>query len=385
MEQFKNPFKSLEKSIKKTSEKAMKVVSKNTESAMKGINKELDATKKSGSSGSSSSSGSSGTSSSTVGSTSLQSENFNNDMYFSIFCNSNEYSEIDGYKLDKTNQQIISETKKGSVSECQTLCNNNKNCVAFNYKNKNVKSGDKNCMLFKTFPSKTLKDSNFLYKIRNTAKYDYGKLNSTQKKNVQKYCVQQRYNTMYPSKKFDIQSCYKDISTKGNLNYINLDAECVWNTMNDVDMGKTESKMTLNKNKSIQNSKGSSIFDKYSKDFKSYKENETKYKSIERDLEKYDSDFNTYEKIIGENNTQLKDRQKETIEGTLAYSELLKIQNRLTVGGDKIETVSNVEESFTNMMGMETNKIVGNEPCWKEFILIFLILCLVYYLFYRKY
>ncbi len=378
MDHFKNPFKSLEKSIKKTTDKAMKVVSKNTESISKSITKDLTPSSKSSSSSSSSSSGSS-----SQGSTSLQSENFNNDMYFSIFCNNNDYLNMDGYKFDKTGQQIISETQKGTVMECQTLCNNNKSCVGFNYKNKNVKSTDKNCMLFKTFPTKTIQDSNFQYKIRNSAKYDYNKLNSTQKKNVQKYCIQQRYNSIYPSKKFNIQSCFKDISTKGNLNYINLDAECVWNSMNDVDLGKTDSKMTLNKNKNIQNSKGSSVFDKYSNDFKSYKDNNNKYKSIERDLEKYDSDFNTYQQIVGDENTQLKNRHQETIEGTLAYSELLKINNRLTVGGDKLEKAiskgdDEMIESFENM------NEVKSEPCWKEFILIFLILCLIYYLFYRK-
>ena len=206
----------------------------------------------------------------------------------------------------------------------------------------------------------------------NQLSFDYNKLNSGQKTNVQKYCVQQYYQKKNPNKSFDIKNCLKGISTKSNKNYIDLDSQCIWSNIQSAGMGKTKSKMVLEKNTSIQNAKKNPFMDKYIKNWNQYHQNHKKYMTIERDLENYDPSFTSFNDQLEENTNQLKEENKNTAEGTLATTTLMKIENQLTVGNDIIDGFENKEKC--PMCNFDLQNI----------LFIFIICILVYFLFLKK-
>jgi hypothetical protein len=372
MEEFKNPFKSVTKSITKSVNKITKSASKTAKGVVQSSKTALAIPKKTGSS-------SSPPPPSQPAKYSLQQSNFNNDMYFEIFCNQNSggYRTWDNQRFDTSKQDIISNTKQSNVQGCVSKCNQDKTCTSFHFKKKMDKGDSTNCTLFRSYPTKFVSDSKYQAEVKNNLAFNYNNLNSSQKTNVQKYCTQQYYQKKNPNKSFNMQSCFKGISTKSNKNYIDLDAQCVWSNIQSAGMGKTKSKMVLEKNPSLQNAKKNPFMDKYTKNWNEYKENNKKYKNIERDLDKYDPFFDDYNEMIGEKTDELKQEHKDTAEGTIATSALIQLENKLTVGGDLLE---NALEGFENQKDC---KNCSNETIMNIFFI--LVICLlVYYLFLRK-
>jgi hypothetical protein len=270
---------------------------------------------------------------------SLQQSDFNNDTYYGIFCNDNTggYRNWNNQRFDTNKQDIISNTLESNIQGCMTKCNQDKTCTSLHYKKKMNSSDKNNCTLFRSYPTTLKSDDTYQSQVKNNLTFNYNNLNPSQKNNVQKYCIQQYYQNKNQNKKFQIQSCYKNITTKSNKNYIDLDSQCVWNQIQSADMGKTKSQMNFEKNTSIQNPKRNSFLDKYTTNWKEYKENHHQYKNIERDLEKYDGFFGDYQETVGNQQKELKQVKKNTAEGTLATSALLKVQKDITIGIESFE------------------------------------------------
>ena len=308
---------------------------------------------------------------------SLQQNHFNNDNYFEIFCNNNTggYRIFEKQRFDTNQQDIISNSKVENLQGCISKCNEDKTCTSFHYKKKMNQGDVSNCTTFRSYPTSLKSDGNYQSQIKNQLTYNYQNLTSSQKKNVQKYCVENYYQNQFPNKKIKLQSCFKNISVKGNKNYIDLDSQCVWNQIQSADMGKTKSLMTFEKNTSIQNPKKNNFLEKYVQNWNEYKENKHKYQNIERDLEKYDPSFSDYYNTLGNDIQELKEKKDQTAEGTLATSALLKIQKDLTIGTDlKIESFENQKCVSCD----DQKDLIIN-------IMLVLIICIfVYYLFLRK-
>lgn len=370
MEEFKNPFKKISKSISKSVNKTVKKVSKIASNTAKGakqatktVSKIIAPPKKK-------------TTSSPPQPKKylLQSNNFNNDLYFGIFCNQNSggYRNWDNQRLNTSGQDIISNNKVSNLQGCVSKCNQDKTCTSLHFKKKMDKNDSSNCTLFRSYPTQLVSDSKYQTQIKNQLSFNYNQLNSNQKTNVQKYCVQQYYQNKNPNKSFDIKNCLKGISTKSNKNYIDLDSQCIWSNIQSAGMGKTKSKMVLEKNPSLQNAKKNPFMDKYVKNWNEYHKNHKKYINIERDLEKYDPSFTSFNEQLEENTNELNQENRKTAEGTLATTALMKVENQLTLGGDRIERFENQEECST---------------CNFDLLNIFyiLIICiLVYFLFLKK-
>lgn len=369
MEEFKNPFKKMRKSFSRTINKMTRSASKTTKGAIQATKKVFIPPKKK----------SSPPPPKQPTKYSLQQSNFNNDMYFHIFCNQNSggYRTWDNQRFDTSKQDIISNTKQSNVQGCVSKCNQDKTCTSFHFKKKMDKGDSTNCTLFRSYPTKFVNDSKYQSQIKNNLSFNYNNLNSSQKTNVKKYCTQQYYQKKNPNKSFNIQSCFKGITTKSNKNYIDLDTQCVWTNIQSAGMGKTKSKMILEKNPSLQNAKKNAFMDTYTKNWNEYQKNHKKYTNIERDLQKYDPFFDDYNEMMGEKSDELKEEHKDTAEGTIATSALIQLENKLTVGGDRLE--KNVE-GFENQQDC---KYCSNEMIINIFF-IFIICLLTYYLFLRK-
>ncbi len=377
MEEFKNPFKQVNKTIQKivnsasNTDKGKKETKKTQQKVEKATPKKTStsppppppppAPKK----------------------YSLQQSNFNNDIYFNIFCNQNTagYRSWDGQRLDTSKQDIISNTKESNMQGCVSKCNQDKTCTSLNYKKKMDKGDTTNCTIFRSYPTKLISDSKYQTQVKNGLSYNYNNLTSSQKKNVQKHCIQKYYEKKNPNKSFNIESCFKSITTKSNKNYIDLDAQCVWTNIQNAGMGKTKSEMILEKNASLQNAKKNAFLDKYQKNWNEYKENHKKYQNIERDLEKYDPFFDEYNSMIGEKREELKEVKKKTAEGTLATSQLIKIENQLTVGGDLLEKGLSKKEEKEGFQNQSCNDCENGMNTIRDLFLVFVICVMVYYLF----
>lgn len=354
MEEFKNPFKKISKSISKSVNKTVNKVSKIASNTAKGAKQATKTVSKIVAPPTNKKSTSSSPPSQPK-KYSLQSNNFNNDLYFGIFCNQNSgsYRNWDNQRLNTSGQDIISNSKESNIQGCVTKCNQDKTCTSFHFKKKMDKNDSSNCTLFRSYPTQLVSDSKYQTQIKNQLSFNYNQLNSNQKTNVQKYCIQQYYQKKNPNKSFDIQNCFKGVSTKNNKNYIDLDSQCIWSNIQSAGLGKTKSKMNLEKNASIQNAKKNPFMDKYVKNWNEYHQNHKKYMNIERDLEKYDPSFTSFNDQLQESTNELKEMKKNTAEGTLATTALMKVENQLTVGGDRIERFENKEKCSMCKLDLE--------------------------------
>ncbi len=294
----------------------------------------------------------------------LASSNFNNDMYYDIFCPYSNYKNFDNTTFNKID--TIESKTVSNLEECKLNCTSNNSCTSFTY-NKN----NKNCTLYKGYPSSlNTKQNSYHSGIKTDLKYNYNSLNSTQKKNVQKFCINKRFQSAFGENKLDIRDCFNQIKNNKGNDYIDLNAQCVWSKVNSFGKGKilNESER-IDKNK-IGKTISSKSMDKYQGDYTNYLVNLQNYFDINKKLEADDNKFNRFNT---ENSIKIEEIKKEltdTAEGNILLSQIPKAEKAVLIGSDK--------EGFENKNML---KKISNK---KEICLILILLLIIIFIIYIK-
>ncbi len=293
----------------------------------------------------------------------LNQNNFNNDMYFDIFCPYSNFKNFPNTTFNKTD--LIESKTVQNIAECKLNASNNITSTSYTY-NKNTK----NCTIYKGYPSSINKNQNsYESGIKTNLKYNYNSLNSTQKKNIQKHCINKRFQTAFGDNKLDVRDCFNQIKNNKSNDYIDLNAQCVWSKVNSLGKGKLLNKSErVNKNK-IGGTISSKSMDKYQSDYTNYLVNIQNYFDMNKKLEVDDNKFNRYNI---ENNIKIDELKKEltsTAEGNIALSQIPKINRTTIIGSDK-ETFENHKDYFIKKK--------------KEICLILILLIIIIFIIYIK-
>ncbi len=287
----------------------------------------------------------------------LSTSNFNNNMYYDIFCPENDMKI--NYNTSLNQVDIISSTTKNNWTECQNACLSDNTCTSFNFD-----IFGKKCTLNKGYPTSTTTKGGNTSGIKTKLNFNYNNLTSAQKTNVQKYCINKKITELTGNDKISVEECIKGVKNNKNNNYIDLDAQCVWNKMNSIGKGKILNNSVRENSSKLGNAIGGKNMDKYQSDFKSLLNNSIKYFDTNKKLSNYDNDFKKYNILNQEKKEELLNDFKETSQGTIDKSILLKMINNATIGSDK-------KEEFTNKNYLE------DSPQSKNMINIFIILIIV--------
>jgi len=167
--------------------------------------------------------------------------NTNDQLYSYIF--SNLFSTNDGYnkcnncsfKFDEPPYSTVQKTD-GEYG-CKKTCSDDKTCTSYSYNTLTTE-----CNKYSSsFPSNTytnVPNINSGYNLN--FPYDYNKLNSNQKSNVQSKTANKFLNTTFiPYKNVDLERCL-DIKSSGTSSNFNTNAECVYNVYKDNNLRTTE-------------------------------------------------------------------------------------------------------------------------------------------------
>lgn len=297
----------------------------------------------------------------------LNQNNFNNNMYYDIFCPQNDYNMFENKTFNKTD--TIPSTNEENIINCKSKCTSNPICTSFTY-NKNTK----NCTLYKGYPSSLNNNQNGNHSgIKTNLKYSYKNLNSNQKKNIQKHCINKRFKNLYSNQKLDIRDCFNQIKQNKSNDYIDLNAQCVWSKVNELGKGKLINKSErVNKNK-IGNSLSSSSMNKYQTDFTNYLINIQNYFNTEKELNNFDDKFIKYNNMNNNHLNKLKKKLEKTAEGTIALNQLPKIETAQIIGS--------TQEKFENYK-YSSSYLRKNS---KEILCILILLILVLIILYIKF
>lgn len=294
----------------------------------------------------------------------LANSNFNNDMYYDIFCPYSGYKELNNKSFNKTDS-IITKNVNNSIV-CQTDCTTNPVCTSYSF-NKSTKD----CTLYKGFPSSVSTNNSIDSGIKTNGKYSYNNLNSTQKTNIQKHCINKKFQLSFGKNDLDIRSCFNQIKNNKNDNYVDLNAQCVWNNVNTLGKG-----LLINKSERVNNNKiggtvSSKSMDKYQTDYTNYLTNLQGYFDTEQKLSKFDDKFNSYNTMNNANIDELKNYLNNSAIGTIALSKLPQLEVLTTIGSDK--------ELFENQNQYENIKKNS-----KAVLCIIILLIIVLFIFYLK-
>ncbi len=303
----------------------------------------------------------------------LGSNNFNNDMYYDIFCPYQNYRNFDNSTFNKIDS--FPTTKENTLMDCKTKCNINPACTSYTYNRSN-----KDCMTFKGYPS-SINTNQRPYEsgIKTDLKYSYKNLNNTQKKNVQKHCINKRFQNFYGDNRLDVRNCFNGIKNNKSNNYIDMNAQCAWNQVNQIGKGVLINKSERVNNNKIGNVISSKSMDKYQNNFVNYLKNIQGYFETEKELSRFDDKFYSYNTNTNARISKLKDLFRSTAEGSIARNKLPEMANLQFIGSDQINSSS--REGFENKENFENRKINMTQVL-SILILLILIIFIIYIKFY---
>ncbi len=269
----------------------------------------------------------------------LQSTDMDNSTYYPIFCPSGFKNPIYANQMfDTAGQDIISNEKTLHQEECSEKCEKDKTCKAYQYQ-----KSTQTCTQFRSFPTKLTPSNLYDSGIRLDEVFNANQLSSTQKENVKKFCLQQKYQELYPTSKDEIQNCQQGIKKNSkNQTYIDLNRECVWNKIQTRGKGKIKNKSTFGNTQKLGETKRSSTIDTYSKNWDSFQTSKKELQQKESSLQRFRPSFLKANMMNHQNFKKLNLDLKETSQNTLENQANLQIEKQNAIGKDT------QVEGFTN-------------------------------------
>lgn len=303
----------------------------------------------------------------------LSSSNFNNNLYYDIFCPSTNFIVNQNKSLSSTD--IISTTNQNKIEDCQNECQKDKTCTSFIYQTSN-----KSCILNKGYPTSVIDNKKgFMSGVKTDSTFNYSNLNTTQKTNIQKYCLNKKITELTGNDKINIEECIKGIKNNKNNDYIDLNTQCVWNKMNSIGKGRLKNNSVREDKGKLGNAIGAKNMDKYQNDFKSLIKNSIQYFDTNKKLSKFDKDFKKYNLLNELSKAELLKEFKETSEGTIDKTILLNQLNTEKIGSDKIEGFENILSLTSQSLTLQTLEQIN------IFVIVIVIIIFILMYYYYKY
>jgi hypothetical protein len=261
---------------------------------------------------------------------SLDNSYFDQNTYYSIFCHKDKFERLNNITFDTNSQKIIKKEKKSNYRTCEDTCQNNKECTSYTF-NDNIDE----CTTFKSYPKNIFKNQkNVISGIKNSASFDFSKLNQNQKNKIRNYCIQNYYEKK--KIKTNIEKCIQDVYKKRNDSYIDLDIDCIsdkirpYKTKEDIKKSKIDIPLK-NESPTLQ---------RYFDNFNSYQTSKKKYNQMENQVKIYDPQFISFQKLQNDNIQELHKKMNESISTIQNTEKQLEQQNKNVIG----ETFQNQEK-----------------------------------------
>ncbi len=299
----------------------------------------------------------------------LKNDNFDtlsglsNSYYDEIFCPNIDESDKVFTAFPKHNYKGIKNTDfkelevgTGNFYDCRTKCELKNKCTGYA-----IKMGNQ-CHLYGSYPkpNELVPNANSDFYLKKNVSYDFKKLNNQNQKRIRKYCEGNSVRNLYQKinqRPYDgIEKCVKNIKKNKNKGYIDLNMNCVWETLKKP---IKEKKLNFNNNNLggiIQSEK----LGKYKLNWIQSIINNNNYNRIENELSIYDKPeyFPEYYKTLDENYARVDD---------LSGIEIMSGVNS-SPGGD-------VEENFVVKGGPQREQLakVQNFGCNNVYFILLII------------
>jgi hypothetical protein len=249
-----------------------------------------------------------------------------NYIYCDIFPSNNGFNTCNNCNYGE--QTVLKTIQSKSDQECLNDCNNDKKCTSYSYNTQN-----NNCTEYVSFPTQinnNVENVNSGYSIHKFG-YNYNNLTSSQKQNIQQKCANQFLNNTFTpnNKNIDLTSCLSisnsepsgtigilGKSPQNGLNtFLNLDAECVYNTYNNNGIQTSvKNNAVYNDNDSLINGESDPIINNAENLYNNYNNLKEKVVNKSEELSKYDNSYKNYNNTVNNNNNQLLQNYTDTVE-----------------------------------------------------------------------
>ncbi len=247
---------------------------------------------------------------------------FKFDIYKNAYCTNdpNGFTSFFKQKLISPNDVLLSIPNTSSEQVCKDNCKKYSECTYYNYNTAN-----KNCFIYRDFPSSTKDDFYARAGLKNTVGVNYSQLSTADQKLVKDNCIKLKLDAT-------TKDCYTDVRKDSRNNYIDFDNQCVWSKKG----GQVVNTSTYNNPTNLDiNSKDSPIISSYQTNFNKMTENRNNFDTEDRSLNQYDVGFNDWNSLRKNQYTSLKDNYIQTVKENADYQTLISEIVNMYIGSDK--------------------------------------------------
>ena len=293
-------------------------------------------------------------------------------LYNQVFCDlyptNNGFNTCSNCTFKGTMNQLDKKTM-ASETDCLNDCKSKKNCSSYTF---DTLATTDNCEQFYTFPQdidyENSANKNSGYSL--LFPYDYQKLDSQQKTNVQTKCVNQYLNNTYNIGS-NMNDCIKIDNSNSSLSKLEMDPECTWNKMSVNGTPAIREDSVYLDDMGFTASKSDKELDNYKKLFSEVVNADVENKSANEVLMKYNQKFKEYNTKLEKEDSQYQSDYDNTFKENIN-----KLTGELDTGTKKINQFAKIEE-FTDPQINRTESYLKFVTLMIIVLLFFIIMCYV--------